>query len=951
MSICMKRFVAAMIAGYAFSASLAIADEFPAPYNSEPEATSPMSAEEAAASAILPDGFRCEVFAAEPDVQQPIAMCFDDRGRLWVAECFTYAERPERWDTNLRDRIVILEDSDGDGRADKRTVFWDEGSHLTSIAHVDGGVFALCAPNLLFFPDADGDDVPDSQPVVLLDGFEVDNASHNVVNGLKLGPDGWLYGRHGILCTSFVATPQTPASQRTPINCGIWRYHPQSKKFEVFCRGGTNPWGLDWNRDGQLFYTNTVIGHLWHAIPGAHYERMYGAPLNPHAYEVIGHTADHVHWDTGNEVWSDIREGISDRTSQLGGGHAHMGCLILKENAWPDQYRGNLFTCNLHGRRVNMDRLRREGCGYVASHGKDFLVMKDPFFRGLDLLMGPDGQMWINDWSDTGECHDNTGLHRTSGRIYRVVYQGTDKAKPDRPLPEWLTRRGENSLTKDDFDSLFASQDESQRAMAVRWVSEDRPADESTRDRLSQIAATDSSGLVRLEVAAALQRLPLETRIPLAAILCQHQDDAGDRQQPLMIWYGIADAVPANPDAAIDLASASQIPLVRKLISRRLAEQIDESPEIVTQLLSVAIQAKSNTTRLDIVRGINEALRGRVRAAMPSNWNDLLTAAGPKSLPEEQNLLRELSVLFGDGRARDELLAIASDLDTEPNARRSALESLLRNPTADLLPMLKTWVNDKVISREAVRGLAYFDGPGISQRLINYWKRDPVNRSAAIDSLVARRAHAADLLAAVADGTIPRDAISPFQARQIDSLGDTDLSGQLNEIWGNVRESPEDKKRELSKWKLMLTPESIAAANVANGKAVFLKQCANCHQLYSDGNKVGPNLTGSDRHNLDYLLANMVDPSAVVPANFRMVIFRLEDGRVLSGVITTQNDRSITILTPEATKTIDRDQVVETKPTSVSIMPDGVLAQLSVDAVRDLVAYLMSSGPIDPNRE
>ena len=927
----------------------ASADDFPVPYNSEPEPTSPMSADEAAATAVLPDGFRCEVFAAEPDVQQPIAMCFDDRDRLWVAECYTYAERPPRWDENLRDRIIILEDSDGNGRADKRHVFWDQATHLTSIARADGGVYALCAPELLFIPDANGDDVPDGDPVVLLDGFDVDNIGHNVVNGLKIGPDGWLYGRHGITARSLVGTPETPINGRTMVNCAIWRYHPQRKTFEVVCRGGTNPWGLDWNADGQLFYTNTVIGHLWHAIPGAYYKRMHGAHLNPTVYEVISHTADHYHWDTGAEKWSDIRSEISDTTSAAGGGHAHMGCMIYNGGVWPEPYHGNLFTCNLHGRRINMEILEREGCGYVAHHGKDFLLMKDPFFRGLDILTGPDGQMWVNDWSDTGECHDNTGLHRTSGRIYRIVYDGPDlgTATPDRP--DWLLRRGKGSYGRTELTAMLASGDEAKRAMAVRWLAEDFPEDESTFDHLVHHAANADSGLVRMEVAAALQRLPIHRRIDLAGELCDREVDANDRQQPLMIWYGIAEAVPEYPDESIELALATRLPDVRRWISRRICEQIDEAPGPVDRLLTRA--AGDPDLRHDVVGGMDEALVGRSRATMPKNWQSLTESIDRNGTADEKKIVQRLSVLFGDGRAWDELLAVAADKNAEANSRRSALQSLLRNPTDELLPHLKQWVNDKVISREAVRGLAYFDGPGVSLRLINHWQRNVVNRSAAIDSLVSRPSLASDLLDAIADGVLPAEAISPYQARQISNLGDEALSVRLNELWGNIRESTEEKKRELKKWKSVLTEDRIAAADVSRGKAVFLKQCATCHQLYGDGKKVGPNLTGSDRHNLDYLLTNMIDPGAVVPADYRMSIFLLEDGRVLSGIIASENDRRVTIETTDGRLVLDKQTIIRRKPTAVSLMPEGQLGPLGEKAVCDLVAYLMTKKPLSPSTD
>ncbi|MCS7471061.1 c-type cytochrome [Stieleria sp. ICT_E10.1] len=920
--------------------------DFPQPYDSEPEKTSPMSAEQAAATAVLPPGFRCEVFASEPDVQQPIAMCFDGRGRLWVAECYTYAERPDRWVDDLRDRIIILEDTDGDGRADKRDVFWDQANRLTSLAHVDGGVYALCPPQLLFIADADGDDVPDGEPEVVLDGFEVDTSSHNVANGLKVGPDGWLYGRHGILSVSLVGKPGTPDGRRTSVNTAIWRYHIKRQTFEVFCHGGTNPWGLDWNADGQLFYTNTVIGHLWHAFPGAYYERMFGASVNPHAYEVISQTADHFHWDTGKEDWNTIREGLSSSTSALGGGHAHMGCLIYKSGVWPDEYAGNLFTCNLHGRRINRDILEREGCGYVAHHGEDFLLMKDPFFRGLDVIAGPDGQLWINDWSDTGECHDNTGLHRRSGRIYRVVYEGDAKGAAKPQHADWLTARAQSDFGSDQINALLESDEEARRAMGVRFLCEDFGAQATTVDRLVHLARTEASGLVRGEVAAGLQRLPIDRRIEVAAALCERNEDADDRQQPLMIWYGVEEAVVEHADDAVKLAIQTRIPRIRSLIARRLGESLDEQPAAVERVLAASLASQSADIRPEVLQGLGQGLRGRARAAAPPNWDAVAAAVQRDGSAVEKQLVQELSLVFGDGRARDAVVTLAFDTEADPANRRAAVNSLMRQPSDDLLPKLIAAINDHVIAGEVVRALAHYEAPGVSIRLINRWRRSVVDRSAAIDSLVARKQHAFDLLAAIEAGKIPADAISPYQARQIENHGDAKLSERLRQVWGNIRETPEAKKQEMARWKSLLTADRIGAADPVAGKAIYLQQCASCHQLYGDGQPIGPNLTGSDRHNLDYLLGNVFDPSAVVPAAYRMSVFLLQDGRVLTGVVTAENDNVITLQTQKQIEQVDKGLIAQRKLSQLSLMPDGILTYLSETDVTNLVAYLMTQGPV-----
>lgn len=925
----MKTFLRPLLAVLTFAPLLSTAAGFPEPYDTEKAGDAPMPAAEAAKTAELPEGFRLEVFASEPDVRQPIGFTFDEKGRLWVAECYTFAENPRRWDLELNDRVTILEDTNGDGKSDKRTIFWDQGKRLTSVAVGHGGVWVTCAPQLLFIPDANGDLVPDGEPVVMLDGFDAETIGHNIVNGLKWGPDGWLYGRHGITSTSYIGAPGTPEKDRIAMNCAIWRFHPERKTFEVFCHGGTNPWGLEWNEDGQLFYTNTVIGHLWHAIPGAYYERMFGAHLNPLAYEYIGHTADHYHWDRGSEKWSDIREGISDKTSELGGGHAHMGCLIYQGGVWPKEYHGKLFACNLHGRRINMDILEREGNGYVGKHGKDFLMMKDPWFRGLDLITGTDGQVWMNDWSDTGECHDNDGIHRSSGRIYRIVYDGPEKGEPTTGRPEWLTRRANESL---DPASLLSSTDEAQRALAIRWIAEDKSSAEPA-------LATNSTPLVRLELAAALQRISLDSRFPLAFALCAHGEDATDRQQSLMIWYGIAEAVLKHPDEAVKLALASKLPTVTRLITRRLAEDLEKTPGPVNDLLSRA----SDENRLSILRGLNEALKGWSKATKPAAWGTISKTGGDE---ETQTLIRELSVVFGDGRARDELLAIAANAEADPGARRAALTNLVRNPTPDLLPKLKEWTNDRVLGREAILGLANYDDPGVPDRVLNQWKRDAVLRPAAMGTLVSRVSYAKVLLDRIAKQELPREAISPFQARQIQSLGDESLAKQLGEVWGEVRDTPVALKTEIANWKKLLTPEVIAQADPAKGKTTFAGLCGACHKLYGGGGAIGPDLTGSDRHNLDYLLGNIVNPNEVVPADYLLTVFTLKDGRVVSGVVPEQNEKTVTVQTPVERLTIPADTITKRESMPVSLMPEGLLKTMDEATVKDLIAYLMTKGPV-----
>jgi len=258
--------------------------DIPDPPDTERSTTRPLAPAEAAAGFRAPEGFTVGVFAAEPDVRNPVAMAWDPRGRLWVAENCTYSDSSQRFDLRLRDRVLIFEDTDGNAQFDHRKVFTEDVQRLGSVELGSGGVWLLCPPQLLFVPDRDGDDVPDGPAEVVLDGFTVATENHHTfANGLRWGPDGWLYGRCGASSPGQVGAPGTPDENRIPVRGGIWRYHPVHKRFEALVHGTTNPWGHDWNALGELFFINTVNGHLWHMIPVAHFAR-------PHRYRRMPRT-------------------------------------------------------------------------------------------------------------------------------------------------------------------------------------------------------------------------------------------------------------------------------------------------------------------------------------------------------------------------------------------------------------------------------------------------------------------------------------------------------------------------------------------------------------------------------------------------------------------------------------------------------------------------------------
>ncbi|MGH7134208.1 MAG: PVC-type heme-binding CxxCH protein, partial [Pirellulales bacterium] len=316
-----------------------------------------LSPEEAAKAMTVPEGFKVTLFAGEPDVVQPIAQAIDDRGRLWVAEAYSYPHRlpPEQ----AHDRILIFEDTNGDNHFDRRTVFIENLNLVSGLEVGFGGVWVGMAPYFLFIPDRDGDDVPDGEPQVLLDGWGLYD-THETLNSFIWGPDGWLYGCHGVFTHSRVGKPETPDEERTPINAGIWRYHPTKHEFEVFAHGTSNPWGIDFNDQGQAFLTACVIPHLFHVIQGGRYQRQAGQHFNPYTYGDIQTIALHRHW-----IGDNPHRG-NNRSDAAGGGHAHAGAMIYLGGSWPAEYRNQLFMNNIHGARLNQDLLTPKGSGYVG---------------------------------------------------------------------------------------------------------------------------------------------------------------------------------------------------------------------------------------------------------------------------------------------------------------------------------------------------------------------------------------------------------------------------------------------------------------------------------------------------------------------------------------------------------------------------------------------------------
>ncbi len=576
---------------------------------------------QAVAQMAIPDGFDVSIFAAEPDIAEPIAFCFDDRGRLWVAENFNYQTRRKHTDEQVS-RIQILEDSNGDGTFDKKKTFTDKLTFTSGIACGFGGVFVGSPPNLTFIPDADGDDQPDGPPEILLDGWGI-NDRHETLNSFIWGPDGWLYGCHGVFTESKVGLPNAPENERQFIDGGIWRYHPVNHKFEVYARGLSNPWGFDFNQHGQGFATCCVIPHLFHIVQGGVYHKQSKPHVNPHIYDDIKTIRDHTHLS------------------------AHGGARFYLADTFPEEYRNRLFMCNIHEHAVLTDVMKPKGSSFIGQHGDDFMPTNDLAWVGFSVEIGPEGGVYILDWHDTDVCGNSVNFPN-SGRVYRIM---PENSKPficpdlgemsDLELVDlqnhsndWFVRQARTQLhyraasenldrstvhaalmknfqtagsspkrlrslwalqvtgglTEAKLLQLLAHQDEYVRGWAIQFLCDESPIhafanskdsdtthlNKTVIERFASLASSDPSPIVRLYLSAAVQRLPFNQRWPILQGLVGHSEDIADNNLPRMYWFGIEPMVVERPKEALGLVTAGKIPVLQEFVARRLVSQTNQ---------------------------------------------------------------------------------------------------------------------------------------------------------------------------------------------------------------------------------------------------------------------------------------------------------------------------------------------------------------------------------------
>ncbi|MBO0697899.1 MAG: c-type cytochrome [Zavarzinella sp.] len=931
--------------------------------------------EESVARTKVADGFEVKLFAAEPQIVNPIAMTVDEKGRVWVVECFEYPKRTAKGKMP-RDRIKILEDTDGDGVCDKVTTFIEGKDFpvpfdLASGIEVGNGGVYLGAPPYLFFIENKND--KPGKIEILLKGFGSQD-THETLNTFQWGPDGRLYGLHGVFTYSEVK-PGEGDGPTTRLNAAIWRYDTRTKKFEVFAEGTSNPWGMDWrNTDGQFILCCCVIPHLFHIVPGGNYKRQAGQGSNPYAY-------------------GEIKE-ICDHTFHKESGWAHAGLISLDTPLMPEKYRNSVIFGSIHGCSIKQNILKPNGSSFTASQGDDFLVSGDKNFRPINLRWGPNGEIYCIDWHDQNPCSQANpdSWDYEHGRVYRIQTKGlkTKKAEDlskkdpfelyklfDDPNPymgrtalrllqeKGKSRIGDTSkwpfLTNKVLCGCLADtvgvpeprpgeSPAQKHDLALRFFLED-PDPKTIADRIAGLTphfvGDGTDCFARREIASAMVRHSRTLDVTaMVRALATHGEDATDPVIPQLIWTAYEPSLVSKPSDELNWLKdhAERNPLITDTIIPRAMRRLVATGkrEDLGLCLNFAVQLTDSGVRAKALDALVTAIGNRLLDA-PAEWEAARARLYEDETPDVRRLTNRLAIKFHDVAALRFALKVAQEELAPLHERISAVRDLgvARSPEAiDPLLRLARGPGPAELRAEAVRSLGGFDAPKLASDLLADWANySPPLRNEVVQVLAGRKDWAADLLKAVGEKKVDRMALNDNTILRIQALKDKRLNAEVEKVWGRIRATPAELNRLIDKMRGEL---STAPGSFNRGRLVFDNQCAKCHKFDGRGSEVGPNIEGGGR-DIEYLLINVLDPNRVIGAPYFMRTVNLLNGRVETGVLAAEDDQSITLKTENAVlKQIQKKDIDDIKVQEKSLMPEGLANNMSVQDFRDLVRYVMA---------
>ncbi|QDT99489.1 PVC-type heme-binding CxxCH protein [Gimesia aquarii] len=950
--------------------------------------------------------FVMESIAAEPEVMQPLYMSFDHRGRMWVVQYLQYpfpaGLKVVKYDQYLRavfdkvpppppnhfkgaDKISVLEDTNGDGTFDKvKDVI--TGLNIVSAVTVGrGGIWVLNPPYLLFYPDANSDDIPDGDPEVHLSGFGLED-THSVANSLKWGPDGWLYGANGSTTTGTVSSE---ATKRVHFKGQmIWRYHPDSKVFEIFAEGGGNTFSVEIDSKGRVFSgTNNGGTRGMHYAQGGYAKKNWGkhGPLtNPYAFGFYEHMR---------------HKGYQERFSQT--------FSIYEGGIFPAKYNGAVFAANSLHNRVMASQLIPDTSTYRTEDMPPIVLTQDRWFRPVDIKVGPDGCVYLADWYDSRLTHvdPRDNWHKTSGRIYRLKPTNFQPIKPfdlakqtntkliktmghpnkwfrqkavqvigergDQSMIPTLTKIAKSEQDERALEALWAlnllgafnehlalellgHRDQHIRRWTIRLLGDSHQISKQLTKTLVELAKIEPYAEVRSQLASSAKRFPAEAGLEITYQLLKREEDQADLHIPLLLWWAIESKATSDRSAVLTLFSKPdfwQVKMVQDYILERIMQRyaMAGGPENYDMCAKLLKLAPSSGHKQKLMVGMLEAFRGQKIDNLPKELS--------KGLAEYQKTLGEsdlaLALRLGDKAATTRALKIIADKNADRPTRLTYMEIFGQLKTKQAIGPLTAILSSNgadthSLKRVALQALMNFDNPSIGKNILARYHSTLLDehdvRSTAQRVLASRKAWSKQFLNEVNAWRIKANTIPLDVVQQMALHDDPEIKASIKKHWGKVRGStPAEKKQEMSRVaKLIKSKEG----DLASGKLLFKKTCAVCHTLFGEGGKAGPKLTGYERDNVDFMLLAVVDPSAAIREEFTNFLVVTDDGRTVTGLIDEQTTKTLTLKDVKGQSVlINKDEIELLKALDLSLMPDGLTKNLSDKEVQDLFAYLMSRTP------
>lgn len=972
-----------------------------------------------ARAALTPGpNMRVETVLHEPTLTQPLYVEFDAKGRLWAVQYIQYPTpaglKVLTWDNHLRsifdvipppppyqtpeeqkfvgrDRITIHEDTDGDGIFDHHHTFLDGLNIVTATCQGEGGVWVMNPPYLLFYADADGDDLPDGAPEVHLSGFGLED-THSVANSLKWGPDGWLYGATGSTVTARVKVHAHP--ERPPLTFfgqNIWRYHPDSHRFELFAEGGWNTFGVDFDAKGRLFSGTNGSMQAVYFVQGAFYQKgfgKHGPHTNPHAF-------DYFH---GIPI-----EGKHERLVQQ--------WLPYTGGVYPG-LEGALIGVNCLANRVPVIVLEPDGSSFRSREQAAAIESNDVWFRPVHVALGPDGLLYISDFYDARITHvdPRDNWDREHGRVYRLQSQ-TAKPHPTHdltvlptpklleyldhpnqwqrwtarrllkerqdpsalaPLRERLRGRGQGALEALWTLHVLGALDEPTALAALRhedphlnlWTvrllgDRETPLSASILTEFTRLAQSEDPRIIS-QMASTLQRLPVTQALSLLAGILDADRFSSDPYIPSQLWWALEKQLTRDPEGTVAWLADSPLwtsaigeTKLAFLIGRRLAA--NPSAANLSQAARVLHSLQSNRAMaLQVIRGMEAGLQGISLSSIPPQLGQVLAQVTASGKPEVDLITFAIRLKSPEARRTAQALARQSKRLSVAERQR-LIDALSETPT----PNLTTWLLEIAqqdphpdIQRSALNGLRRAQGEGLPAALLELAEKaqDPTVSSTALAVLAGRAPWAEQLVDAVASRRIPRERIGLDHVLVMQRHPHPPLAQKIAELWGNLRQPSKAAQQHIDR---TLRTVRAQSGNAAAGAATFAQACATCHRLFDRGSPIGPDLTGYDRSDLAFLVTAVIDPNLALREEYELTTITLRGSNgsdaadaptVLSGFVTDLTEQQLTLKDLTGTPMVVATQdILQKENLPVSIMPEGLLNSLTEQQVADLFAYLQAA--------